>query len=374
MEREQKPIKVIISGGGTGGHIFPAIAIANALRRKLGDRVDILFIGAVGRMEMERVPEAGYPIEGLPIAGFQRSLSLSNIKKNLVFPFKLIKSLSKAKHIIKRFQPDVVVGVGGYASGPTLRKATRMGIPCLIQEQNSFPGVTNKLVADKVKTICVAYPNMEQFFPKEKIIITGNPIRKEVIDIEGKRAKALEHFGLHSDKKTLLIVGGSQGARSVNEAIKAGLDQLRDADIQLLWQTGNFFEEQAKEVSKKYENVKVVKFIREMDLGYAAADVIVSRAGAIAISELCNIGKPVIFVPLPSAAEDHQTKNAKVLTNDHAGILVADNEARNTLAGKIVELLSHPDMMQSMGENIRHFAINDADDKIAEEVLKIVRS
>lgn len=372
MERN-KPIKVIISGGGTGGHIFPAIAIANALRRKLGENIDILFIGAIGRMEMERVPEAGYRIEGLPIAGFQRSLTLSNIKKNLVFPFKLIKSLSKAKKIIADFQPDVVVGVGGYASGPTLRKATKMKIPCLIQEQNSFPGVTNKLVADKVKTICVAYPDMEKFFPKEKIILTGNPIRQEVIDIEGKREKAMMHFGLNSEKKTLLIVGGSQGARSVNEAIKAGLEKLAAADIQLLWQTGNFFEQQAAEVSQNFENVKVVKFIREMDLGYAAADVIVSRAGAIAISELCNIGKPVIFVPLPSAAEDHQTKNAKVLSNDNAAIVVKDSEAKEMLAEKVIEIFENQNLMKTMGDNIKHFAIKDADEKIADEVLKLIK-
>lgn len=372
MESAKQKIKVIISGGGTGGHIFPAIAIANALKSRLGERLEILFIGAVGRMEMERVPEAGYAIEGLPIAGFQRSFTLSNIKKNLIFPFKLLRSLSMAKRIIQRFHPDVVVGVGGYASGPTLQKATKMGIPCVIQEQNSFPGVTNKLVADKVKTICVAYPQMERFFPTEKIVITGNPIRKEVIDIEGKREKALSFFGLKADKKTLLIVGGSQGARSVNEAIMSGIDHLMEADIQLLWQTGNFFEQQANEISLKYENVKVVKFIHEMDLGYAAADIIVSRAGAIAISELCHIGKPVIFVPLPSAAEDHQTKNAKVLTDHQAGLLVPDCDARTTLADKVVDLFNQPELMKQMGTNILQFATKDADDKIAEEVLKLI--
>ncbi|MDD4848080.1 MAG: undecaprenyldiphospho-muramoylpentapeptide beta-N-acetylglucosaminyltransferase [Bacteroidales bacterium] len=373
MENTTKSIKVIISGGGTGGHIFPAIAIANALQRRLNQKVEILFIGALGRMEMERVPEAGYRIEGLPIAGFQRSITLSSIKKNLVFPFKLIKSLSKAKHIIRNFQPDVVIGVGGYASGPTLRQATKSGIACLIQEQNSYPGVTNKLVADKVKTICVAYPNMEQFFPKEKIVLTGNPIRQEVIHIEGKREQALSHFNLQPNKKTLLIVGGSQGARTINEAIKSGIDQLIKADIQVLWQTGNFFKEQAQEVAQKYSSIKAVNFIREMDLAYAAADVIVSRAGAIAISELCNIGKPVIFVPLPSAAEDHQTKNAKVLTNDNAGILVNDFQAREMLADKVVELFNNPELMKTMANNIKHFAIQDADEKIADEILKLIQ-
>lgn len=371
MERTKKSIKVIISGGGTGGHIFPAVAIANALKHQLGDNVDILFIGAIGRMEMERVPEAGYQIKGLPIAGFQRSFSLSNIKKNLVFPFKLMKSLSLAKKIIEDFKPDVVIGVGGYASGPTLRIAANMGIPCLIQEQNSYPGVTNKLVAKKVKTICVAYPNMEEYFPKEKIILTGNPIRQDVINIEGKREKAIEHFGLKQDKKTLLIVGGSQGARSINEAIKGSLDKLMGNHIQVIWQTGNLFEKQATEASQKFEDVKVLKFIREMDLAYAAADLIISRAGAIAISELCNIGKPVIFIPLPSAAEDHQTKNAKVITNDNAGILVKDSEAYETLVPKTLELFKNSELMKKMGDNIKHFAKKDADSKIAEEVIKI---
>lgn len=371
MEHEKR-IRIIISGGGTGGHVFPAIAIANALSRKLGNGVDILFIGAIGRMEMERVPEAGYKIEGLPIAGFQRSFTWSNFKKNLVFPFKLIKSLSKAKRITGDFQPDVVVGVGGYASGPTLRCATKMGIPCVIQEQNSYPGITNKLVANKVKKICVAYPNMEQYFPKEKIVVTGNPIRREVIDIEGKKEKSLKHFGLCPDKKTLLIIGGSQGAKAINEAIKAGIEKLVAADIQLLWQTGNFFEQQALEVTQTFKNIKVLRFIKEMDLAYSAADVIVSRSGAIAISELCHVGKPVIFVPLPSAAEDHQTKNAKVLTDNNAGILVPNAEASEILSDKIIDLFNNSDGMKTMGINIQQFAIHDADEKIAAEILKLI--
>jgi len=372
MERTKKSIKVIISGGGTGGHIFPAVAIANALKHQLGDNVDILFIGAIGRMEMERVPEAGYQIKGLPIAGFQRSFSLSNIKKNLVFPFKLMKSLSLAKKIIEDFKPDVVIGVGGYASGPTLRIAANMGIPCLIQEQNSYPGVTNKLVAKKVKTICVAYPNMEEYFPKEKIILTGNPIRQDVINIEGKREKAIEHFGLKQDKKTLLIVGGSQGARSINEAIKGSLDKLMGNHIQVIWQTGNLFEKQATEASQKFEDVKVLKFIREMDLAYAAADLIISRAGAIAISELCNIGKPVIFIPLPSAAEDHQTKNAKVLSDVGAAILIADKDAKEKLGYVIFDLIQNKHSYEEMSKNLKKLAIPDATKRIVNEVKKLL--
>ncbi|MEM9024370.1 MAG: undecaprenyldiphospho-muramoylpentapeptide beta-N-acetylglucosaminyltransferase, partial [Bacteroidota bacterium] len=299
--------KVIISGGGTGGHIFPAIAIANALKT-MNSATDILFVGANGRMEMEKVPAAGYPIEGLWISGLQRSLTL----KNLSFPLKLISSIWKSRGILKKFRPDVVVGVGGYASGPLLRAATGARIPTLIQEQNSFPGITNKWLGHKVSRICVAYDGMEKFFPKDKLILTGNPVRKEVVSLEGKRARALEHFGLRDDRPIILVVGGSLGARSINLAIRDGLDRITEQGVQLIWQTGKpFFEEAQLAVrDRDGHGIKAYDFITKMDLAYAAADLVISRAGAIAVSELCLTAKPCILVPYPYAAEDHQTKNA----------------------------------------------------------------
>lgn len=363
-------IKVIISGGGTGGHIFPAIAIANALKNKAAD-IDILFVGAVGRMEMEKVPKAGYRIIGLKIAGFQRKLTL----KNLSFPFKLICSLIKARKILNDFMPDVVVGVGGYASGPLLRAATGKGIPSLIQEQNSFPGVTNKLLAAKVNKICVAYDNLEKFFPKEKIYFTGNPIRQDVINISDKRPAALKHFGLSADKLTLLVVGGSLGSRTINESISDSLTLIADNNLQLVWQTGKQYIETAKKHVANYENkgIKAFDFINEMDLAYAAADIVVSRAGAIAISELCAVKKPVILVPSPNVAEDHQTKNAMALVNKNAAIMVKDIDAGKLLGKSIIDLYNNKNLQQELIKNIAELAVTDASDRIAEEVLSLVK-
>jgi UDP-N-acetylglucosamine--N-acetylmuramyl-(pentapeptide) pyrophosphoryl-undecaprenol N-acetylglucosamine transferase len=307
---EKDKTRIIISGGGTGGHVFPAIAIADALNKKL-KAVEIHFIGAKSRMEMEKVPQAGYSIEGLWISGIQRKLTF----KNLMVPVKIIISLLKANSIISRFRPGVVVGVGGYASGPTLRVAVWRGIPTLIQEQNSYPGITNRLLAKKTNRICVAYEGMERFFPKEKIILTGNPVRKEIVDIEGKKEIALEYFGLEKGKKTLLVIGGSQGALSVNESIAVHLKLFADQDIQMIWQTGKLYYSKALEFIRHqgYKHVKIYEFISRMDYAYSVADVVVSRAGAIAVSELCAVKRPVIFIPLPHAAEDHQTKNAMAL-------------------------------------------------------------
>lgn len=370
MIEENRNIKILISGGGTGGHIFPAIAIAQAIQ-KTHPQSEFLFIGAKDKMEMEKVPAAGFEIKGLWISGFQRSLSL----KNLMFPFKLISSLWNAGRIIKKFKPDVVVGVGGFASGPTLYMANRFGIPALIQEQNSYPGITNKLLANKAKTICVAYPQMERFFPANKIIEAGNPIRKHIIQIDGKREQALTHFGLKSDKKTILLVGGSLGARSINQAILAHFDLWAKADFQLIWQTGITGIEDAKNKIKEtgINHIRAHKFISEMDLAYAAADLVISRAGAIAISELCATAKACIFVPLPSAAEDHQTKNAKSLADKNAALLIPDQEAANSLFESCRTLLENEQKLQSLRKNIKQFAKPEADVEIANEVLKLIQ-
>jgi UDP-N-acetylglucosamine--N-acetylmuramyl-(pentapeptide) pyrophosphoryl-undecaprenol N-acetylglucosamine transferase len=362
-------LKVIISGGGTGGHIFPAVAIANALKRKVHE-VDILFIGAKDKMEMEKVPAAGYPIEALWISGLQRKLTL----KNLTFPLKVIASMIKAGKIIRRFKPDVVIGVGGFASGPTLRVATNRKIPALIQEQNSFPGITNKILAKKVNRICVAYEGMEKFFPKEKIVLTGNPVRQEVIDIEGKEAAGFKLFGLTSEKPVVLVIGGSQGALSINKSIRNHLDQFVENGIQLIWQTGKYFFETAQEAAKEYhpKGIRTVAFIDRMDYAYAVANVIVSRAGAIAISEICAVGKPSIFVPLPSAAEDHQTKNAQALVERQAALMVKDAEANELLVQSVLNLVKDKEKQKELARNLLKLAKKDADDKIAEEVLSLV--
>ncbi len=370
MIEEKRNIKIVISGGGTGGHIFPAIAIAQAIQ-KIHPKSEFLFIGAKDKMEMEKIPAAGFQIKGLWISGFQRKLSI----KNLYFPFKLINSLWNARKILKDFKPDVVVGVGGFASGPTLYMANRQGIPALIQEQNSYPGITNKLLADKAKSICVAYPDMERFFPAEKIINAGNPIRKNIINIDGKREQALKYFGLKSDKKTILLVGGSLGARSVNQAINAHFDLWAKADFQLIWQTGlTGIEEANKQIEEnKIAHIQAHKFISEMDLAYAAADLVISRAGAIAISELCATAKACIFIPLPSAAEDHQTKNAKSLSNKNAAILIPDKEATDKLFDTCQSLLKNEKQLNNLRENIKQFAKPEADIEIAQEVLKLIQ-
>jgi len=367
---QQAKKKIIISGGGTGGHIFPAIAIANALKAKLGE-VDILFIGAQDKMEMEKVPKAGYPIEGLWISGLQRSLS----PKNLSFPFKLISSLRKAGKIIKEFKPDLVIGVGGFASGPTLYKAAKMGIPTMIQEQNSYPGITNIILSKRVDKICVAYDNMEKHFPKEKIFLTGNPVRKQVVEIEGKRPRALEFFGLKDDKPVVLVVGGSLGARTINEAIEANLKTFAAKGIQLIWQTGKGYFPQAKAALLDLNNdgIKAYDFITEMDMAYAAADVVVSRAGAIAISELCVVKKPIILVPSPFVAEDHQTKNALALVTYNAATLVKDAEQKEKLMPEILRLVENEEERAKLIKNITSLSISDAADAIVGVALTLIK-
>ena len=359
----KKNRKFIVSGGGSGGHIFPAIAIANALKEKYPD-CEILFIGAIGKMEMEKVPAAGYKIEGLWISGFQRSLS----PKNLNFPFKLVSSLLKARKIIKKFNPDLVIGVGGFASGPTLYMASRLGIPTLIQEQNSYPGITNIILSKKVDKICVAYDRLEKYFPKEKIIYTGNPIRKDVVEIEGKKKEALKSFGLSADKLVVLVVGGSLGARTVNEAIEKNLKEFADKKIQLIWQTGKNYFLQAEQETKEYasQGIMATAFITRMDLAYAAADIVVSRAGAIAISELCVVKKPTVLVPSPFVAEDHQTKNAKALLSHNAALLVKDFDQNENLMPAINSLVDSAEKRQLLMDNIASLGVKDATHKIVE--------
>jgi len=360
---------IIISGGGTGGHIFPALAIARALKKKLPE-AQILFIGAKGKMEMEKVPAAGFPIKGLWISGLRRELSF----ENLMFPLKVLHSLIIATCIIRRFKADVAVGVGGYASGPALRSAGMLGIPTLIQEQNSFPGITNKLLGKKASRICVAYEGMEKFFPANKIIITGNPVRKEIIETEGKKGEAVSFFGLESSKKTVFIVGGSQGAYSINTCIEKLLPLLKSNQVQLLWQTGLNFMQRANEACVKagYADVKVVDFIQRMDLAYAIADIVISRAGAIAIAELSAVRKPVIFIPLPTAAEDHQMKNAKRLEEKEAALVIKDQEAAEKLPSLLLNLLGDEAGLKKLEQQIGTFAIVDADEKIADEIIALI--
>jgi UDP-N-acetylglucosamine--N-acetylmuramyl-(pentapeptide) pyrophosphoryl-undecaprenol N-acetylglucosamine transferase len=329
-----------------------------------------LFVGAEGRMEMEKVPAAGYKIEGLWISGLQRKLTLSNLS----FPFKVMSSLRKAKKIMKEFRPDAVIGTGGYASGPMLRVASKKGIPTLIQEQNSFPGITNKILAKRVSRICVAYDNMEKYFPKEKIVFTGNPVRQDIINLEGKRPRGQEFFGLDKSKTTLLVVGGSLGAKAINESLEAGLEKLVEKNIQVVWQTGKPFFERAKAVGEKFKasGVVVTEFISKMDYGYAAADVVISRAGAGAVSELCLVRKPCILVPLPTAAEDHQTKNAMSLVNHQAALLVKDVEAKNELVQKAISLIEDMELRNKLESNIAGLAVADSANLIASEIISLV--
>lgn len=364
------PLKLLISGGGTGGHIFPAIAIANEVKR-LNPDAEILFVGAKGKMEMEKVPEAGYRIIGLNITGIQRNLSVAN----LAFPFRLFESLWRARAIIKDFGPDVVVGVGGFASGPVLRMATWMNIPTLIQEQNSFAGITNRWVAAAVNKVCVAYDGMEKFFPKERIVKTGNPVRKQMVDIEGKRQVAMDSFGLDSNKPVLLIIGGSLGARSINLALMDRLDVLLQKGIQVIWQTGKNFKPESEVLRAQYRNEHLVitEFIKEMDLAYAAADLIISRAGAIAVSELCIIGKPVVLVPFPHAAEDHQTKNALALVNTNAAIMVEDKNTRDHLIDIAIGLFDDVERRKSMATQIKKHGLPNASIDIAKLVIELAK-
>ncbi|HEY8930094.1 MAG TPA: undecaprenyldiphospho-muramoylpentapeptide beta-N-acetylglucosaminyltransferase [Mucilaginibacter sp.] len=361
-------LRVIISGGGTGGHIFPAIAIANALKA-IDPATEILFVGAAGRMEMEKVPAAGYKIIGLDIQGIQRK----SILKNLLFPFKLIGSVGRSIDIIKDFKPDAAVGVGGYASGPLLYAASLKGIPYLIQEQNSYAGITNKWLGKKAKKICVAFDGMEQFFPAENIIKTGNPIRKDSVSIAGKQMEAMEHFKLSALKKTILITGGSLGARTLNNSIMAGLEKLTAAGVQVIWQTGNvYYKAIIEKLGEDFNpDIRIVEFLSRMDLAYAAADIIISRAGAGTIAELCVIKKPVILVPSPNVAEDHQTKNAMALVAEEAAVLVTDATAVETLVDRALELLNDNEQQRKLSANIGKMALPDADDVIAKEVFKI---
>ena len=362
-------LRVIISGGGTGGHIFPAVSIANAIKAMHPD-AKILFVGALGRMEMQRVPAAGYEIKGLPIQGFDRK----NLLKNVKVLYKIWKSQRMAKNIIKEFRPQVAVGVGGYASGPTLNKAAAMGIPCLIQEQNSYAGVTNKLLAKKAAKICVAYEGMERFFPAEKILLTGNPVRQQLLENTQTKAEALRSFGLDATKKTILIVGGSLGARTVNESVLKHLDAIRQSDVQFIWQTGKYYHAQITEQlakEQKADNLVVTDFISDMGAAYKAADLVVSRAGAGSISEFCLLGKPVILVPSPNVAEDHQTKNALALVNKNAALYVKDVEAPALLIPLAIDTVQDDAKLKSLSENILKMALPASAEIIAKEVVTL---
>ena len=364
---KRKP-NIIISGGGTGGHIFPAISIANAIKAKCPE-ANILFVGALGRMEMQRVPQAGYEIEGLPIEGFNRK----NLLKNFSVLWKIWKSQRMARRIIKRFQPSVAVGVGGYASGPMLNTCAAKGIPCLIQEQNSYAGVTNKLLAKKARKICVAYEGMEKFFPKEKIMLTGNPVRQNLLSTAMSREEAISSFGLDPSKRTILMVGGSLGARTLNESVMAALGEIEKSDAQLIWQTGKYYHKEILERVKGRElpMVHITDFISDMGAAYRAADLVISRAGASSISEFCLIGKPVILVPSPNVAEDHQTKNALALVNRSAAIYVKDSEATTTLLPLALTTVSDEAQLKSLSKHILEMALPDSANIIADEVLKL---
>ena len=367
-----KQYRIIISGGGTGGHIFPAISIANTFRKRFPE-AEILFVGADDRMEMEKVPAAGYRIVGLPVSGFDRAHLANNIR----VAGRLLKSLKLAKKTIREFKPDIAVGVGGYASGPTLWMAASLGIPTLIQEQNSYAGVTNKLLAKKAGKICVAYEGMEKFFPADRIVVTGNPVRQDLEEASDKREEALKFFGLSPDKKTILVVGGSLGARTINRSIQGDLDKLfaSDVDVQVIWQTGRYYHEEALKHLKAYRGIPIwcSDFITRMDYAYAAADLVLSRSGAGTVSELCLVAKPVLFVPSPNVAEDHQTKNAKALEAKGAAVVVPDAEARTAAMRRAMELLSDKEALRTMSENLEKLARPDAAERIVDEIEKVMK-
>ena len=363
----KQSINIILSGGGTGGHIYPAVSIANELKAKYPN-ANFLFVGAKDRMEMEKVPQAGYNIKGLWISGIQRSLSL----KNLSFPFKLISSLWNAYKIIKKFKPTVVIGTGGFASGPTLYMANKKGVKTLIQEQNSYPGITNKLLAKKADKICVAYDGLNRFFPSEKIVKTGNPVRQDLLEVEAKREEALKYFNLKSDKKTLVVIGGSLGARAVNNLIEKQLNWLVSNNVQVIWQTGKLYYDEFK----KYDDIEGVQthaFLNRMDLTYAAADILISRAGASSISELCIVGKPVIFIPSPNVAEDHQTKNALAVVDKNAALLLKQSELE-IFQKMFGELLNDEKLQQTLSKNIKNQALPNATEDIVKEIEKLMIS
>ena len=362
-----KPYKIILSGGGTGGHIYPAIAIANELKLRYPD-AEFLFVGASDRMEMEKVPQAGFDIKGLWISGIQRKLTF----KNLMFPFKLISSLWKANVIVRRFKPDVAIGTGGFASGPLLQIANFKGVPTLIQEQNSYPGITNKFLAKKAKKICVAYDNLERFFPQDKIIKTGNPVRQGLLDIDTKRDEAIKHFDLKPGKVTLLVIGGSLGARRINQLIEKKLDFLDTQNVQIIWQCGKLYYQQYK-IYGNIKNVQVHEFLNNMDLAYAAADVVISRAGASSVSELCIVGKPVIFIPSPNVAEDHQTKNAMAVVDKDAAMIIKEEDLDADFQNKFSQLIAAPDRQAELGQNIKELALVNATKDIVNEVEKLLK-
>lgn len=358
--------RFILSGGGTGGHIYPAVAIANELKRRYPD-AEFLFVGAKDKMEMEKVPQAGYEIKGLWISGIQRKLTL----KNLMFPFKLISSLLEARKIVKQFKPHVAIGTGGFASGPLLRMAESSGVPCLLQEQNSFAGITNKLLAGKAEKICVAYDGMERFFPKEKIVKTGNPIRTDLVDAKVGKPEATTFFGLNSNKKTILVLGGSLGARRINQLIEKELGFFEKQGLQVLWQCGKLYHEEYKKFNS--DSVKVLAFVNRMDLAYAAADIIISRAGAGSVSELCLVGKPVIFIPSPNVAEDHQTQNAKALVAKDAAILIREAQLDSEFESSFSSLMDSKETQEKLGKNIKTMAMPKATEHIVDEIEKLLK-
>ena len=362
----KKPYRFILSGGGTGGHIYPAIAIANELKRRHAD-AEFLFVGAQDKMEMQKVPQAGYEIEGLWISGIQRSLTLENAK----FPLKLLSSLWKSRKIIKRFKPDVVIGTGGFASGPLLKMSASMGIPTLIQEQNSFPGITNKWLSKQARTICVAYENLEQFFPKNKIVLTGNPVRQDLIHVTANTEEARNHFGFEQTKKTLLILGGSGGARRINRLIEKELGLFKKHNLQVLWQCGKFYFDQYRQFDNQ-RDVRVLEFIDRMDFAYSAADYIISRSGASSVSELCLIGKPVIFIPSPNVAEDHQTKNAMAIVDKNGALLLKESDLEMQFESTFENLLNDEKLQSKLSENIKKLSMPSATNDIVDEIEKLL--
>jgi UDP-N-acetylglucosamine--N-acetylmuramyl-(pentapeptide) pyrophosphoryl-undecaprenol N-acetylglucosamine transferase len=368
-------LKILITGGGTGGHIFPALAVADALKRQKPD-AEFLFVGAEGKMEMERVPKAGYAIEGLKVAGFHRGFSLNNIWRNLSFPYKLAVSMWQARKIIERFNPNIVIGTGGYASGPIMRAAQARGIPTIVQEQNSHAGVTNQFLGNKASKICVAYEGMENYFPEDRIVFTGNPVRKDILELKGKKSEAYQYFKLDENKKTIILIGGSLGARTLNHAMRDNAAFFEaNPQYQILWQCGKFYyEEMQNTATSKLPNVHLVQFIDRMDLAYSIANVIISRAGALSISELCLVGKPVILVPSPNVAEDHQTKNAMSLVNKGAARLVTDAEAVENMLADAKLILQNDALAFGLSESIRSLGKPDAAENIAKEALTLIDS
>lgn len=362
-----KKLKFILSGGGTGGHIYPAIAIANELKLRFPD-AEFLFVGAKDKMEMQKVPQAGYEINGLWIAGLQRRFTFDNS----LFPIKLVSSLFKSSAIIKNFKPNVVIGTGGFASGPLLQMANSFNIPTVIQEQNSYPGITNKLLSKKAKTICVAYDNLDKFFPKNKIVFTGNPVRQDLLDVESKRSDGIVYFKLDINKKTLLILGGSLGARRINQLIAQELDFLLASGIQIFWQCGMLYFNEYQHFNER-ENVQVVAFIDRMDLVYAASDFVISRAGASSVSELCLVGKPTIFIPSPNVAEDHQTKNANAIVDKNGALLLKESELEDKFESVFTDLISNENLQKEISQNIKKLGKPNATKDIVEEIIKLIK-